>query len=43
MTLWRWMEKAMARVTAKCQRYQDRYGYVPRWVERGMGGALVTA
>jgi hypothetical protein len=41
MTLQRWMEKAVgkevARITAKCQRYQERQGYVPRWVERGMG------
>jgi hypothetical protein len=41
MTLQRWMEKAVgkevARITTKCQRYQERQGYVPRWVERGMG------
>ena len=41
MTLQRWMEKVaekeVARITAKCQRYQERQGYVPRWVERGMG------
>ena len=41
MTLHRWMEqvveKEMARITAKCQRYQERHGCVPRWVERGMG------
>ena len=39
MTLQRWMEKVaekeVARITAKCQRYQERQGYVPRWVERG--------
>jgi hypothetical protein len=27
----------LARITSKCQRYQERQGYVPRWVERGMG------
>jgi hypothetical protein len=41
MTLQRWMdkvvEKEVARITAKCQRYQERQGYMPRWVERGMG------
>jgi hypothetical protein len=41
MTLHRWMEKVVemevARLTAKCQRYQERHGYIPRWVERGMG------
>jgi hypothetical protein len=41
MTLQRWMEtvveKEVARITAKCQRYQERQGYIPRWVERGMG------
>jgi hypothetical protein len=41
MTLQRWMEKVVekdvARITTKCQRYQERQGYVPRWVERGMG------
>jgi len=41
MTLQRWMEKVVdkevARITAKCQRYQERQGCVPRWVERGMG------
>ena len=41
MTLQRWMEKVVekevARITAKCQRYQERQGSVPRWVERGMG------
>jgi hypothetical protein len=41
MTLQRWMErvveKEVARITAKCQRYQERQGYVPRWVARGMG------
>jgi hypothetical protein len=41
MTLQRWMEKVVekevARIAAKCQRYQERQGYVPRWVERGMG------
>jgi hypothetical protein len=40
-TLQRWMEtvveKEVARITAKCRRYQERQGYVPRWVERGMG------
>ena len=29
--------KEGARITAKCQRYQDRQGFVPRWGERGMG------
>jgi hypothetical protein len=41
MTLRRWMEKVVekevARIAAKCQHYQDGQGYVPRWVERGMG------
>jgi hypothetical protein len=41
MTLQRWMEKVVEkeveRITAKCQRYQERQGYVPRWIERGMG------
>src|SRR5215831_16018085 len=41
MTLQRWMEtvveKEVARITAKGQRYQERQGNVPRWVERGMG------
>jgi hypothetical protein len=41
LTLQRWMEKVVekevARITAKCQRYEERQGYVPRWVERGMG------
>jgi hypothetical protein len=41
MTLQRWMEKVVekevARITAKCQRYQERQGYVPQWVGRGMG------
>jgi hypothetical protein len=37
----RWMEKVVeqevARITVKCQRHQQREGYVPRWVERSMG------
>ena len=41
LTLQRWMEKVVekeiARITAKCQRYQERQGSVPRWVEHGMG------
>jgi hypothetical protein len=41
MTLQCWVEKVVekevARITVKCQRYQERQGYVPRWVERGMG------
>ena len=41
LTLQRWMEKVVekevARITAKCQRYQERQGFVPRWIERGMG------
>jgi hypothetical protein len=41
LTLQRWMEKVVekevGRITAKCQRYQERQGNVPRWVERGMG------
>jgi hypothetical protein len=41
MTLQRWMEriaeKEVERITAKCQRYQERQGYIPRWVEHGMG------
>jgi hypothetical protein len=47
MTLQRWMEKVVekevARITAKCQRYQQRQGYIPRWVERGMGERLSRA
>ena len=41
LMLQRWMEtvveKEVQRITAKCQRYQSRQGFVPRWVERGMG------
>ena len=41
MTLQRWMEKVVekevARITAKCERYPEHQGYIPRWVERGMG------
>ena len=45
MTLQRWMEKVVekvvekevARITAKCQRYEEKQGAVPRWVEHGMG------
>jgi len=41
MTLQRWMEtvaeKGVARITAKCHRYQEAHSVVPRWVERGMG------
>jgi hypothetical protein len=41
LTLQRWVEKAaeqeVDRITAKCQRYQESQGSVPRWVERGMG------
>jgi hypothetical protein len=47
MTLRSWMErvveKEVARITAKCQRYQERQGYVPRWVERGIGERLSRA
>jgi len=31
------VEKEVERITAKRQRYQERQGYVPRWMERGMG------
>ena len=27
----------LARITAKCQRYEEKQGAVPRWVEHGMG------
>jgi len=41
MTLQRWMEKVVEkevmRITTKCQHYQEWQGYIPRWVERGMG------
>jgi hypothetical protein len=41
LTLQRWteqvVEREVDRITAKCQRYQERQGHVPRWVERGMG------
>jgi hypothetical protein len=41
MTLHRWVEKVaekeVDRITTKCQRYTETKGYVPRWVERGMG------
>jgi hypothetical protein len=41
LMLQRWMElvveKEVQRVTARRQRYQDRQGFVPRWVKRGMG------
>jgi hypothetical protein len=47
LTLQHWMEKVVkkevARITAKCQRYQERQGYVPRWVERGMGERFALA
>jgi hypothetical protein len=47
MTLQRWMEKVVekegARITAKCQLYQERQGTVPRWVERGMGERFARA
>jgi hypothetical protein len=29
-------EREVDRITAKCQSYQVRQGYIPRWVERGM-------
>ena len=28
------VEKEVASITAKCQRYQERQGYAPRWVEQ---------
>ena len=35
MTLQSWMEqvveRALARITTKCRRNQERQGYVPRW------------
>jgi hypothetical protein len=41
MMLHQWVqkvvEKEVERITAKCRRYHERLGYVPRWVERGMG------
>jgi hypothetical protein len=44
MTLKCWMEQEVeheveeaARITAKCQQYHERHGYVPRWVEHCMG------
>lgn len=41
LALQRWVEtiaeKEVARITAKCARYQEMQGSVPRWVERGMG------
>jgi hypothetical protein len=47
ITLQRWMEKVVekevARITAKCQRFQERQGYVPHWVERGMGERFTRA
>jgi hypothetical protein len=47
MALQSWMEKAvekeMGRITAKCQRYRERQGYAPRWVERGMGDRFSRA
>jgi hypothetical protein len=47
ITLQRWVEKVVekevARTTAKCQRHQDRQGYVLHWVERGMGERLSRA
>ena len=40
MTLQRWVEriavKEVKRLTAKCQRYQDRGKPIPPWVQRGM-------
>jgi hypothetical protein len=39
-----WVERAARlegeRATARRARYTDKYGYVPRWVERGMGERL---
>jgi hypothetical protein len=41
LTLQQWVERVVtrevARMTAKCQRYQAAQGRIPRWVERGMG------
>jgi hypothetical protein len=37
------MEKEVARITAKCQRDQERQGYVPPWVDRGRGERLSRA
>src|SRR5262249_45084363 len=41
LTLRRWVEqvadKEVARITAKCARYQETHGAVPRWVEHGLG------
>jgi hypothetical protein len=41
MALQRWMEKVVekevARIAAKCLRYQERQGSVPRWIQGGMG------
>jgi hypothetical protein len=31
-------EREAERITAKCQRFQERQGYILRWVERGTGG-----
>lgn len=35
--------KEVMRITAKCQRYLERHGAVPRWAERGMGERLARA
>jgi hypothetical protein len=47
MALQRWMEKMVekevARIIVKCQRYQERQGFVPRRVERGMGERFLRA
>src|SRR5262249_31752512 len=30
-------EQEVARLTRRCERYEQTVGYVPRWVQRGMG------
>jgi hypothetical protein len=36
MTLQRWMEKVVERITKKCRRYQEQGRPIPRWVRAGM-------
>jgi len=43
--LTRWVERVaereVERITARCARYHERCGHVPRWVQRGMGERFV--
>jgi hypothetical protein len=41
LTLQRWVERVaeaeVHRLTRRCAHYEEKLGYLPRWVERGMG------